>query len=201
MDEHSSSEVGLACDWLGTFVVTFVSALLWGKKDSSEKQCHSNRFSQPYEIAVQFAWYLSVVCVVIYIYYRISRAAKLQAARINTMNVAIDIRGANRSTEDPRASKTTSKATKYMVMVICTYIGTWTMYFVVGSVAVSKPILTTSIAWRVFLHVAFYLMLLNSCLNLFIYAAYLKDFSRAYKILLCRKTQNDVEPLDKCEIT
>ncbi len=93
----------------------------------------------------------------------------------------------NTSDGQDRKQPVTPKATKFMIAVIVAYLITWTPYFVSALAGIIKPHLTlTNVVWQVMMRVSVYFMLLNSSLNVFIYAAYISGFRKAYKaMLLC----------------
>ncbi len=77
------------------------------------------------------------------------------------------------------------KATKFMIAVIVAYLVTCTPYFLVALSGVIKPHMSsTNMVWQLIIRISIYFMLLNSCLNVFIYAAYIKGFRKAYKSIV-----------------
>ena len=69
------------------------------------------------------------------------------------------------------------------------------MYTCYGIISVSPLRDANLLAQAVLYHVAMDLMALNSCLNIFIYAVYLKEFRAAYRKLLSCKSPRTTLPV------
>ncbi len=184
-----------------------LTMLPWGWYYTLE-ECSYNQFSQAYAVSTQLVLYISAVCTMIVMYTRIKRTVKLQAEAINALSAVPTVQQLSGSFDDTQTDKTkrpnanghsvsTYKATRYMVVVVGAYLATWTLYFLLGLIGAISPLTASySITWHVLLRVAFFLMLLNSCINILIYAAYITEFRTAYKDLLsCASRKNTVTPL------
>ncbi len=189
-------KVSIAIVWIVAFVYV-LTFLPWGLRDTPNRTCSADGPLFLYVISTQLLIYLMVFCSIVMIYSHINRVAKQQVNKIHPGNSTIEasIKPTHSSavtiqdnTPDSQDLKlpVTPKATKFMIAVIVADLVTWTPYFLVALSGTIKPHLTlTSVIWEVFMRISIYLMLLNSCLNVFIYAAYIKSFRKAYKAIFC----------------
>ncbi len=180
--------------WLGGlgYVLIFLPRA-WQK---TGEDCVYDQIMPPYATLTQLGLYVIILSAIVIIYNRISRTAKRHTTRTgNTVFAIHQTRDspADDKTVQPKSSRvSTPKATKFMIIVIVTYLGTSCLYFMVALAEVFKPLLATSaMAWHVSLRVAHSFLLLNSCLNVFIYAACIADFRIAFKTMLSVPAENN----------
>ena len=127
-----------------------------------------------------------VVLTLIAIYGHIWRIAKHHKTRIETVrqrdtssnDAPKSVRDSDRSGSGP------PKATMFITAVIGVYLGAWMPYLGLDVISVIEPRVTANVVWIVLMQIAFDLVLLNSCLNILVYAVYIKDFRKAYKSLV-----------------
>ncbi len=189
-------KIFIAIVWVVAFayVLTFLSVT---SRDTQNMGCRRDGSMSVYVVSTQFVIYLLVVCSIVMIYTHINRVATEQVNKRNIRTATVadvqqtytssDTIEQNTSDGQDRKQPVTPKATKFMIAVIVAYLITWTPYFVSALAGIIKPHLTlTNVVWQVMMRVSVYFMLLNSSLNVFIYAAYISGFRKAYKaMLLC----------------
>ena len=78
-----------------------------------------------------------------------------------------------------------SKGTRLILLIIITYLVTWTPYFLISLLFIYYP---NNIMLLIFTTSAFFIGRLNSAINVLLYAYVSRDFKKAYKRLLCMKT-------------
>ena len=183
----------MASVWLFGIIYS-LTLLSWGwENKEGDGRCLFSPIPQIYTGTIQFLLYSLVVLAVIVIYGHIWRVAKRHKNRIGTVRHQaqsdVSSNDAQKSAGDSEPSVTgTPKATKFITAVIGAYLGTWSPYLLLGVISVIEPKVTSHEAWVVLLQISFDLMLANSCLNVFIYAVYIKDFRKAYQSLVSCRT-------------
>ncbi len=182
----------IAAGWI--FGVTYALTLLcWGWKEY-HRNCEYLLVPKIYIGATQFSMYIIAIILIAAMYCAVWRVAKRQAARTNDVGLHREAR-AERGTGQMASGiqvATTSgqaKATKFISIVLGVYLGTWLLYMCYGVISVSPLRNANFLAQAVLYEVAMDLMALNSCLNIFIYAVYLKEFRDAYRKLLSCKSR------------
>ncbi len=143
----------------------------------------------PYFGTVGAITYLLTVIVVIANYTSIWRAAKRQKVRINIVSHIGEDSSDIREKLPDASQAAPSKATKFISVVIGAYLGIWLPFFVLSVTITIAPDLQHLDAMYVLFEIMFFLMLSNSCINVFVYAAYIKDFRYAFHTLLCCKAR------------
>ncbi len=191
-------KIFIATVWIFAFV-NALTYLPWALRDTPSKSCSEDGPLAVYVVSMQFITYMVIVCSIIIIYSHINRVAKLHINRINPDNPAMvaNIKGTHTSSDTAPDNTThatgsqnmklpvTPKATKFMLAVIIAYLVIGIPYFVTALAGVINPRWTsTNAIWQVMTRISLYFMVLNSCLNVFIYAAYIKGFRKAYKAML-----------------
>ncbi len=181
----------IAAAW--AFGITYaLSFLFWGWE--KRYSCIFLLVPAVFRNAMQFALYILVLIMMAAMYGSIWRVAKRQAAR------TIDVGGQREAPADPGNMQMSpgiqtpprsgpAKATKFISTVVGVYLGTWLMHMCVEVISMSQPSNVNYVAMRVFSEISLDLMVLNSCLNIFIYVVYLKEFRNAYRRLLCCKSR------------
>ena len=178
----------IASVWL--FGITYVLTLLsWGWEDKQGGgNCVFSPIPQMYTATAQFLLYSLNVLAVIAIYGHIWRIAKHHKTRIETVRQSdVSSNCPHKSVRDSDHSGSgPPKATMFITAVIGVYLGTWTPYLGLSVISVIEPRVAANGAWIVLMQIAFDLVLSNSCLNILIYAVYIKEFRKAYRSLSCR---------------
>ena len=172
--------------WL--FGIIYTSTYLywgWGDKQGDGK-CIFSPIPPRYTATAQVLLCSVVVLTVISLYGHIWRIAKHHKTRIDTMHESDasshDAQKKVRNS-DPSGSGP-PKATMFITAVVGVYLGTWMPYLGLDVISVIEPRVTANVVWIVLMQIAFDLVLLNSCLNILVYAVYIKDFRKAYKSLV-----------------
>ncbi len=191
-------KISIAVVWTVPFVY-ILTFLPWALRATPNKSCSEDGQLSTYVVSTQFVIYLLVVCAVVMIYSHINRVAKQQVNKVNVTNAttAADAEQTCTSSGTTQNNARDSqgmklpvtpnmpKATKFMIAVIVAYLVTWTPYFLVALSGIIKPgLISTNVVWDVMIRISIYFMLLNSCLNIFIYAVYITGFRKAYKSIL-----------------
>ncbi len=172
--------------WL--FGIIYASTLLsWGWEDKQgARSCIFSPIPPRYTTTAQVLLCSLVALTVITIYGYIWRVAKNHKTRIDAArqtdtssnNAQNSVRDSDRSGSSP------PKATMFITAVVGVYLGTWVPYLGLDVISLIEPRLTASVVWIVVMQIAFDLVLSNSCLNILVYAVYIKDFRKAYKSIL-----------------
>ncbi len=188
-------KISIACVWIFAFVYA-LTFLPWALRDTPSKSCSEDGPLTVYVVSMQFITYMVIACSIIIIYSHINRVAKLHINRINTGNPTMEANimethtSSHKTPHNSTSSQNmklpvTPKATKFMLAVIIAYLVLGIPYFVTALAGVINPRWTsTNVVWQVMTRISLYFMVLNSCLNVFIYAAYIKGFREAYKTML-----------------
>ncbi len=187
-------KISIAVVWVFAFI--YILTFLPWALNTPNRSCSEDGPLSTYVVSTQFVIYLLVVCSIVMIYSHINRVAKLQVNKVNVTNTTTaadaeqtctssDVTQRNTSGNQKHKPPVTPKATKFMIAVIVAYLVTWTPYFLVALSGIIKPrLISTSVVWQVMMRISIYFMLLNSCLNIFIYAVYITGFRKAYKSIL-----------------
>ena len=126
-------------------------------------------------LCVYMATILYIICfpIILWIYYRIYRAAKSQAKQIH----AFQIRG------QTEGRKTDVKATKTVSLLLAAFCISWSPYCTIHVINYFSSNMNISV-FVILYHITLKLGMVNSAVNFFIYAYNKKDFKDAYKQLL-----------------
>ena len=133
--------------------------------------------------------YCSIVTTMIGIYGVIWREARQQSKRIAAMENIASTRG-NR--------KITTKANKCVVIILGSFSLLYLPYELSNILAASR--IASPVVNYILGTIGMQCMLLNSAINIFIYAAWFKDFRKAYKMMFRCKQNNEVSSFSRDEL-
>ena len=112
--------------------------------------------------------------IIFIIYYRIYKATRKQMKQIRSVQIG----------PEDRTRRIDSKATKTLSMLLAAFYIAWMLHFIIGAVTFFVQI--DKSLYTLLNHISMKAALLNSAINVFIYAYNNKDFKRSYKQLLTR---------------
>ena len=172
----------IASCWVLPIILDFSIAPWISNWNKENHACSYGDIWTRLNVYIHSLLYLTCWPMVLYLYFRIYKAAKNHIKQIQALQVGCE--------EDGK--KVNLRATKTLSLLLAAFFISWTPYFINNLVKYFTNPMDISL-YVILYHVTFKIALMNSAVNFFIYAYNKKDFKAAYKQLLKGCTSKPTE--------